>query len=487
MQSLSARWAALSARTRQWVLLGASVVLTTAVLSAVLLRGQAPAYQPLFMNLSGTQVARVEQELALRGVPFRMAGGTVTVPGGEVARERMALAAVGLPGAAQGGLSSLTHLPFTATPTQQQAAMLAAMQGEMARAIETLQGVGSAHVRLALAVPSPYAGQTSPATGSVTLRLLPGTRLTRAQVRAIQNVVASGVPGLATHRVAVVDQYGDLLSAGVGVASAGAGLPRALRAQQAYDKALRGQLDSMLAQVFGAGNALARVSVTLNMSASHSDATKYGPAAGAIPSSTSTGKVTWKGAAPAIGGVAGATTNTPTYGVPVGVAGAKGSGTAVQARTRYSVSRSVLRTSTPPGQVTGMTVAVAVNGALSAAQTAQVRSLVLSATGFTGAKVTVVGLPFRVPLKKAAATKAKIPWRLLGAVAASAGALVALVVVLGMRRKRKATAPVAAQAEPPSESVRDQQLRTVREAANEDVAAVVQAWLAETEAVNGRG
>ncbi len=467
------RWSALSAQTRQWVALGGGVALVAAVLSAFLLGNRAPAYQPLFLNLSSGQATRVEQELALRGIPFQAAGGAVTVPAADVAPERMAMAILGLPGSATNGLSSLSRLPFTATPTQQQAAMLAALQGEMAQAIDSLRGVAFAQVRLALAVPSPYTGQGTPATASVTLRLLPGVHLTHEQVQAIEHLVAYGVPGLNARKVVVVDQYGNLLSAGVGVTSAAGGLPGTLRAQQAYAQVLQGQINSLLAQVFGPGNALARVAVTLNMSSVHSDTTKYGPTS--VPSSSSASKVTWKGAAPAIGGIAGATTNTPTYGVPVGAAGTNSSGTATQANTRFAVTHTVQNTSTPPGQVTGVTVAVAINGALTAAKTAQIKSLVLSTTGFAGTTVTVAGIPFRTLPGAPAPAKPRVPMRLLAIIGGGIAALLALWLVLRRRKKPEASAAT----EVPEENAREKRLRMVREAANEDVAAVVQTWLNE--------
>ena len=120
-------------------------------------------------------------------------------------------------------------------------------------------------------------------------------------------------------------------------------------------------------------------------------------------------------------------------------------------------------------------MAVAINGALTAAKTAQIKSLVLSTTGFAGTTVTVAGIPFRTLPGAPAPAKPRVPMRLLAIIGGGIAALLALWLVLRRRKKPEASAAT----EVPEENAREKRLRMVREAANEDVAAVVQTWLNE--------
>lgn len=484
MPTLTERWKALSKGTRQGIVLGGSTLGLAAVLSLALLGTRPPAYVPLYSNLGASSSIRIQQMFAARGLQYVMVGTTVEVPPARVAQDRMMLALYGLPGQEPSGLSSLSNLPFTATPTQEQAALLAATQGELEQAIDTLQGVGSSYVRLAMAQASPYVGQSTAASGSVTLTLLPGATLTAAQVRAIQGIVASAVPSLAASSVVVVNQYAQLLSSGAGVATQpGQGLPGTLQAENRYDTEMQGRIQAILSPVFGVGNVNVQVGSTLDLTSTASTSVTYGAPKTAVPTSQTAASTTWTGAVPAIGGAVGTTTNTPTYGVPVGGGtGGTGNGASRYSETHFAVARTTQKTIVPGGTVTGLTVSVAINNAkITPAEVRQVKAVVLNTTGFPGASVAVVGLPFAPPLRPMAAVNAPVPATDLVILAGVGGALLVglLWFLLGRKKKPRVQAPIEQIVrEAPAEETPEQRLaRNVRGAHDEDVAAVVRTFL----------
>lgn len=477
-ESLKARWQGLSSQARTWLTIGVPAVVLTGVLAAVLM-GRGSGYVALYSGLSPAQEGAIVARLSAQGVPYQISAGALLVPQGVAAGERMALAAAGLPGQRPQGLSSLSKLPFTASQTQQQAAMLAAMQGEMEQSINTLQGVNASAVRIVLGQQSPYQGQSVPATASVALTLAPGVQLTKQQVAAIQSLVAFGVPGLAPAKVAVVDQYGDLLSQGQGLAGSSSGvLPKKTLAEQQYDTSLEQQIQQMLDRVYGPGNAVVQVAATLNMNTASSVQKQV---SAPIPTSVKALKETWSGTAPGVAGVPGGTTNTPTYGVPTVAAGAAGSGTLSDSATGYASTTTTTKTVTVPGTVTGLSVSVALNAKLTAAQQAQVKALVLSSLSLPAATVTVLATPFaKAPVGLGAPKKLMTPMRIATGVLGLA-VLVLLILLLGRRRKKTPEPqpmPVASLPEDMPEPA-NAKLRVVRSSPDEDLAAVVRTWIGE--------
>ncbi len=488
LDSLRAQWLGLSSQVRTLLLIVAPVVVLTGVMAAVFL-GQGNRYVPLYSGLSATQEGAVVARLTAQGVPYQLSGGSLMVPQGVAPSVRMALAAAGLPGQSPQGLSALSKLPFTASQTQQQAALLAAMQGEMEQSINTLQGVNSSAVRIVLGQQSPYLGQSVPATASVVLTLAPGVQLTKQQVGAIQSLVAFGVPGLLPSKVAVVDQYGNLLSQGQGLAgSTGGVLPKATLAEQQYDTTLGQQLQQMLDRVYGAGNAVVQVASVLNMNKVSS--TRKAVTA-PIATSVKTLKETWSGTAPGVAGVPGATTNTPTYGVPAVAAGAAGNGTLSDTATGYASTTTTTKTVTVPGAVTSLSVSVALNAKLTAAQQTQVRTLVLSALALPAATVTVLATPFaKVPVPAVVGKRLLNRTEMIVGGAMLAVILLLLLLLLRRRKPDSVDAPASGGMPLLPAEVRQESndlLEKVRDGSNADLAAIVNSWMEQSDRpANGR-
>ena len=82
----------------------------------------------------------------------------------------------------------------------------------MVRTIQSLQNVESARVHLALPPESLFIDETKEPSASVVLRLRGSGILIPNQVRAIANLVASGVDGLKPSNVSIIDGHGRMMS-----------------------------------------------------------------------------------------------------------------------------------------------------------------------------------------------------------------------------------------------------------------------------------
>lgn len=379
-------------RRRQATALGVGVALATAAGFWAF----TPRWAPLYTGLSPSAAGAMTGVLQQAKISYRLTAGgsTILVQAAEVDQARVDLAQHNLPaspGAASLPTSSI--LSLGQTPAQTAAAEQAALDATLDQTLTGITGVSRAQVLITEPPTALFGETTAPASASVFLQLTPGTVLSAAQVGAVQHLVASAVNGLTPDHVAVVNQQGQLLSSQPAPVPAGlsGGQWHTVEALNAY---YEGRLTSLLDQIFGPGAAVVRVASSVNWQASSTQSTTTTPnGLGAQQTSSSTGTN------PA-GTAAGTATNVPTY-----PAGATGGGTT---SSRSSIQRFVTKTThtnstTSAGQLTHLTVAVAVDKQLSAVTRANVIALVRQAVGATKQDtVTLVGLPFNTSAATAA-------------------------------------------------------------------------------------
>lgn len=203
----------LSPRARAGLVAGLLVIVAlVAALSWWIFR---PRYGLLFGHLRQTDAASIVHMLDQWHVPYRIAdGGTsLQVPTDQIYATRMKLASSNVPHGGTVGFELFDHADYGVTEFAQHVNYLRALQGELERTIDSLAEVDSARVHLTLQQTGLFTTGTTPAKGSVTVRLRPGRHLDTAQVIGIQRLVASAVEGLKPGAVVVLDQTGNVLSA----------------------------------------------------------------------------------------------------------------------------------------------------------------------------------------------------------------------------------------------------------------------------------
>lgn len=482
-----------------------------------------PTWTPLYGNLSGSDANAIVEQLRSDNVQYKLAdgGATVLVPQAQVYALRVELSGKGLPAgdSSNGGYSLLDKQGITATDFQQNVAYRRALEGEMDKTLEAIDGVGAAVVHLALPKKDVFATEQDKPTASVLLELQPGTTLDRGQVRSITHLVAGAVEGLDPSDVTVSDSAGHLLSspdAGADGASALAGEADQQTAQ--FEDRMSTALQQMLDRVLGPGRSVVRVNAQLDFSSRDTTSERYISATGGLPLSEATVSETFNGGAPGAGGTLGQTFPSLTA-----IAGATaGSTYSRQQRTvDNAVGKVVERDQAAPGSVQRMTVAVILD-----AKTAgtvdpnQVQQLVANAVGLDAKRGDSVQVD-KIPFDTTAATTATKELAAARAQAATAsyldlgkkaglGLLAVLVAFFVLRRgkrdivveatasdlpdepgvlmsgERPAIGPGPASLSPQEEAINRERMRDevaqLVDAQPEDVAQMLQTWLAERNA-----
>ena len=188
------------------------VILAVGVGSVFLNR---PAYQPLYVGLERDDVTRMGLALGEAGIVYDVdaQGTTLMVPGGMTGRARMILAEKGLPSGAGAGYELFDDLgSLGLTSFMQEVTRVRALEGEIARSIQTISGVKGARVHIVMAERGNFRRAEQVPTASVIIRFDRAGIESRAN--AIRHLVAAAVPGMVADNVTVLDSTGRLLAAG---------------------------------------------------------------------------------------------------------------------------------------------------------------------------------------------------------------------------------------------------------------------------------
>ncbi len=348
----------------------ALVFFTTAVLVGVTLLSVLESrehYATLYSELSTEDASQIVEKLKTAQVPYQLeANGTVIqVPEDKVAGLRLELAAGGLPRGGSVGFEIFDRSRIGATEFEQNINLRRALEGELARSVMSVDGVKGARVHLVLPEHRLFAAREESASASVVVKLANSANFGRREVAAVVYLVSMAVPGLNKDRVSVVSTEGLTLhrpnsdAAGGGdLAGEGEEQSRVIASQ------LEGDAQAQLERVVGPGNADVRVNVELNSSAKERTEELYEPSKTALRSEHTTQESSGTAEA-GVAGVPGAKTNLPDAKEGEGAEEAppSGGGGVRKSQTRnWEVQRITQKTTTPPGEIRRLSVAVVLNG-----------------------------------------------------------------------------------------------------------------------------
>lgn len=425
----------LRANPRIPLIIGAAAAI--AIVLALVLWAKAPDYRVLYSNLSDEDGGAIVTQLTQMNVPYRFDenGGALMVPAEKVHELRLRLAQQGLPKGGSVGFELLDKEKFGISQFSEQVNYQRALEGELARTIETLGPVKSARIHLAMPKPTLFVREQKAPSASVTLTLQPGRVMDEGQINAIVHMVSSSVPGLPPGNVTVVDQAGRLLTRSD---ADGRNLnDTQLKYTGEVESRYQQRIEAILNPIVGQGNVHAQVTAQLNFDTREQTDEQYkpngSPDSAAIRSrQTSTSD---QSGSPYPGGVPGALTNQPAPAntAPVntpnannangqnnanGNNGANNGTTTSTARSagptssrrddtvNYELDRTIRHTKMNVGDVQRLSVAVVVNYrtddkgkaiALSDQQIKQIENLTREAIGYSqnrGDTINVVNSPF---------------------------------------------------------------------------------------------
>jgi flagellar M-ring protein FliF len=334
--------------TRQKLLLaGGGVIVLATLFVFVKLLGK-PEMKPLYTGMNAGDAQTLAAKLALRKIPYEISsdGSAISVPAEQLDTARLQMAAEGKPRSGRMGFELFDKQNWAGSDFSEKVNYQRALEGELERTIQTLDGVDSVRVHLALPPDSIFSDSERDAKASVILSMR-GSRITRQTENAVARLVSGAVDKLAPEDVAVIDADSDKALA----KDAGSGLDAN---GQSLEAALSARLVQTLEPVVGVGRVRASVRMEYDLSSSEEQQESYDPT-----KTTPLSMQRTEEHSTTAGGVAGTTSNLPNSTGAVKPS-AEGQNSKSENGT-YAVSKLVRHTVVPAGRIKRVAAAVLID------------------------------------------------------------------------------------------------------------------------------
>lgn len=235
-----------------------------------------PTYETLYVGLSRDDVNRMGMALGEAGIAFDVSsdGTSVQVPIGQAEKARMFLAEKGLPTSNNAGYELFDNMgSLGLTSFMQEITRQRALEGEIARTIQAVQGVKAARVHIVLPDKGSFRRANQKPSASVVIRT--DSNFATESAQSIRQLVAAAIPSLEASSVTVLDTTGKLLASGADAANGAPVMMATLERQVSarIDENIRKQL----APYLGMDHFQTSVQVELDTDRRQTNETIYNP------------------------------------------------------------------------------------------------------------------------------------------------------------------------------------------------------------------
>lgn len=223
-------------------------------------------YQVLYTGLDDKDASAVVDKLDEMKIKYKLEdnGTTIAVPADVKDSTRLKLAAENIP-RGESGFELFEQSSFGETQTDKKVKYQAALQGELARSIQSLDKVKAAKVNLALPEETLFSDNQLETKASVVINTKDDQKLTATEVQAITNLVANSVKDLKPENVVIVDQNGNLVSDDLPLDGKNTDVVKMqLAMKRAFEKEKEEAIQTMLDKVLGKDNSVVRVNAELD-------------------------------------------------------------------------------------------------------------------------------------------------------------------------------------------------------------------------------
>ncbi len=298
---------------KQKIVVGSSIVLVVAFLVFLTLykskSDSFAGYSVLFENISPSDSALIVDQLNKDGIKYKLVNeGTILVPTSDVYKERIAVATLGIPKESKIGFEIFDKQEFGATDAEQRVKFQRALEGELARTIESLSSIQKAAVRIAIPKESVFTERQALPTASIVVELKPGVSLNAKQIFGIKNLVAASVTNLSIENVKIVNQDGVALGDEDGEFDSDA-IAQQIRYKREFENNYEQKIVNVLAPIVGGvDKVVAKVNIDFDFDKKDTKSEVYDP--NNVVRSESNIEEKRQGSAPnEVGGVPGAVSN----------------------------------------------------------------------------------------------------------------------------------------------------------------------------------
>jgi len=166
-------------------------------------------------NLTKTQVMLASSELDASSIPYSIVGSgnnlTLKTNKNNINIAKIKLVTSDASTTKHTGWEIFDKSSLGTTNFENKVKYLRALEGELGRSLESISGILSASVKIAIPKESVFTQRKTDPTASAVLNLREGTALSQRQIEGIKNFIASAIPKLKPENIKLINQNGSLL------------------------------------------------------------------------------------------------------------------------------------------------------------------------------------------------------------------------------------------------------------------------------------
>ncbi len=261
---------------RRLTLLGLVGAVVFSLLTAATYYFSRPVRDVLYTGLDTEDINRIGTALSEVGIPYdvNVDGNSVLVDFGRTAESRMILAEKGLPKSDKAGYELFDQMgSLGLTSFMQQVTRVRALEGELARTVQLLEGIRSARVHLGLKNEGAFRTKGDQPSASVVIKTDGNAKQSIAG--SVRQVVAAAIPGLKAEQVTVMTTDGQVLASG---SESGSSEPdHKLELEHRVADETRLGAERALSAIVGVNNLRVSVTALLNSDRRQTTETKFDP------------------------------------------------------------------------------------------------------------------------------------------------------------------------------------------------------------------
>lgn len=264
---------------RQKLMLGGGILLTLVLLAILLFFLNEPNYSTLYSGLSQEDASKVVEYLGNQKLLYRIDdnGQTIKVPREKVYELRLALAGKGIPSSGVIGYEIFDKTTMGMSEFMQKLNNKRAIEGELTRTIQQLDGVVGARVHIVIPQKTIFKEEEKTPSASVVLKLRNNSTPTKENIQSIVNLICGSVEGLQPAKVSIIDTKGRILNSDTEDGPLAYASSKQYEIKRSVENYLAQKAQSILDNVLGYGNAMVQVNADLNFAQVEKTMEQYDP------------------------------------------------------------------------------------------------------------------------------------------------------------------------------------------------------------------
>jgi len=264
---------------KQKFMLGGGILITLALLTALLFLMNEPTYSSLYSGLSQEDASKVIEYLSAQKIIYKIDdnGQTIKVPHEKVYELRLSLAGKGIPSSGIIGYEIFDKTTMGMSEFMQKLNYKRALEGELARTIQQQDGVAGVRVHIVIPQKTIFKEEEKNPSASVVLKLKSNSLPSKENTQAIVNLLCGSVEGLQASKVSIIDTKGRILNSDTEEGPLAFASSKQYEVKRSVENYLVQKAQSILDNVVGYGNAMVQITADLNFDQVEKTMEQYDP------------------------------------------------------------------------------------------------------------------------------------------------------------------------------------------------------------------